>query len=91
MPGHDHGKSIKRPRTYEALRRKGMSKTKAAKISNAQDRRYPKGWKTMSKKSLSTHRRSGTKPSVGWIRKRGRSTSRKGHGRSKTIAGRRRR
>lgn len=28
-------KSIKRPKVYEALRRKGMSKTQAAKISNA--------------------------------------------------------
>lgn len=29
-----HGKSIKNPATYEALRRHGMSKTQAAKISN---------------------------------------------------------
>lgn len=29
-----HGNSIKAPRVYEALRRKGMSKTKAARISN---------------------------------------------------------
>jgi hypothetical protein len=36
MPGHDHGPSIKKPDTYEALKRRGMSKTKAAKISNAQ-------------------------------------------------------
>jgi hypothetical protein len=35
MPGHNHGSSIKAPRVYEALRRKGMSKTKAARISNA--------------------------------------------------------
>lgn len=35
MPGKKY-RSIKRPRTYRALRRKGMSKTKAAKISNAQ-------------------------------------------------------
>jgi len=90
MPGHNHGPSIKRPRTYEALRRKGMSKTKAAKISNAQDRKYPKGWRTMSKKSLSKHRRSGTKPSVGWIRKRGKGGGGK-RGRSKAISGRRRR
>jgi hypothetical protein len=34
MPGKDHGPRIKKPRIYEALRRKGMSKTKAAKISN---------------------------------------------------------
>lgn len=36
MPGHNHGPSIKKPNTYEALKKKGMSKTKAAKISNAQ-------------------------------------------------------
>lgn len=35
MPGSQHGPSIKNPRVYEALRRKGYSKTKAAKISNA--------------------------------------------------------
>lgn len=35
MPGHNHGKSIKKPRVYEALRRKGYGKTAAAKISNA--------------------------------------------------------
>lgn len=38
MPGHDHGPSIKKPRVYEALRRKGYSKGKAARISNAQGR-----------------------------------------------------
>jgi hypothetical protein len=36
MPKGDHGPSIKKPRTYDALRKKGMSKTQAAKISNAQ-------------------------------------------------------
>lgn len=36
MPGKGPGPSIKRPRTYEALKRKGYSKTKSAKISNAQ-------------------------------------------------------
>ena len=35
MPGHDHGKSIKNARVYEALKRGGMSKTQAARISNA--------------------------------------------------------
>lgn len=34
-----HGKSIKYPSVYEALRRKGYSKTKAAKISNARGHR----------------------------------------------------
>jgi hypothetical protein len=35
MPGKKYA-SIKRPKTYEALRRKGMSKSSAARISNAQ-------------------------------------------------------
>lgn len=35
MPNKDM-KSIKNPKTYEALKRKGMSKESAAKISNAQ-------------------------------------------------------
>jgi hypothetical protein len=34
MPGHKHG-NVKNGRKYEALRRKGMSKTRAAKISNS--------------------------------------------------------
>lgn len=34
MPGKRPGKSIKNPATYEALRRQGMSKTRAAMISN---------------------------------------------------------
>lgn len=36
MPGKSPGPSIKKPKVYEALKKKGMSKTKAAKISNAQ-------------------------------------------------------
>lgn len=38
MPGKKYA-SIKRPRVYEALKRKGYSKEKAAKISNAQARK----------------------------------------------------
>jgi hypothetical protein len=34
MPGGNHGAAIKNPAVYEALRNEGMSKTKAAKISN---------------------------------------------------------
>jgi len=37
MPGQH--KSIKNPRVYQALKRKGYSKTKAAKISNGLLRR----------------------------------------------------
>ena len=36
MPGKSASSSIKNPKTYEALKDKGMSKTRAAKISNAQ-------------------------------------------------------
>jgi hypothetical protein len=35
MPGHQHGSSIKDSEQYEALRDEGMSKEKAARISNA--------------------------------------------------------
>jgi Rho termination factor-like protein len=37
MPGNDHGPSIKDPAQYDALRDEGMSKEKAARISNASD------------------------------------------------------
>lgn len=40
MPGgKSPGPSIKNKKTYEALRDKGMSKERAAKISNAQARK----------------------------------------------------
>jgi hypothetical protein len=39
MPSKKHGKSIKNPDTYEALREKGMSKSRAARISNAQKKK----------------------------------------------------
>ncbi|HEX5946013.1 MAG TPA: Rho termination factor [Acidimicrobiales bacterium] len=36
MPrGGSHGPSVKRPKQYEAMRDEGMSKSKAARISNA--------------------------------------------------------
>jgi hypothetical protein len=40
--GKKPGPSIKKPAVYEALKEKGMSKTKAAKISNAQARKGKK-------------------------------------------------
>lgn len=56
MPGGKSlGPSIKKPDTYEALRKKGMSKSKAAAISNAQAagtiNRGKKKRKTKSKKT----------------------------------------
>jgi hypothetical protein len=41
MPGKKYA-SIKRPKEYEALRAKGMSKEQAAKISNADARKRKK-------------------------------------------------
>ena len=38
MPGR-RSASIKNPKTYEALKRKGVSKTRAARISNAQKKK----------------------------------------------------
>lgn len=35
MPGKSHGPSVKNPNQYEGLRKKGMSKQRAAAISNA--------------------------------------------------------
>lgn len=35
MPNKQHGSSVKDPEQYEALRDQGMSKEKAARISNA--------------------------------------------------------
>jgi hypothetical protein len=34
MPGKDHGPSVKDPEQYEALRKQGESKEKAARIAN---------------------------------------------------------
>jgi hypothetical protein len=38
MPGKK-SRSVKKPKTYEALRDKGMSKERAARISNAQSKK----------------------------------------------------
>lgn len=46
MPrGGSHGPSVKRPRQYEAMRDEGMSKSKAARISNAGKSASRKGGK----------------------------------------------
>ena len=42
MPKGKEGPGIKNPDTYEALRDKGMSKERAAKISNAQAKKTAK-------------------------------------------------
>lgn len=58
MPGHQHGPSVKKPDEYEALKREGASKSKAAAISNeaakgpaARSRMAKKAAKTRAKRS----------------------------------------
>jgi len=47
MPkGKSPGPSVKKPKTYEALKDKGMSKERAAKISNAQANKEKRGRKS---------------------------------------------
>lgn len=49
MPGKKM-KSIKHPKVYEALRRKGYSKKKSAKISNAGKKAQRKGGRRSGRK-----------------------------------------
>ena len=42
MPGKKKSSSIKKPNTYEALKDKGMPKSRAAAISNAQAKKTKK-------------------------------------------------
>jgi hypothetical protein len=55
MPGSEHGPSIKNPKTYDALRDKGMSKSKAAAISN--EGRTKKGRSDMAEKAAKTRKK----------------------------------
>lgn len=50
-------KSLKRPRVYDALRRRGYSKEKAAKISNAGTTHIKRS--RMAKKAARTRKRHG--------------------------------
>jgi hypothetical protein len=47
----NHGSSVKDDKQYEGLRKKGMSKERAAKISNAPKSSQKKGGKKGGKKS----------------------------------------
>jgi hypothetical protein len=54
MPrGKSPGPSIKRPRQYEAMREEGMSKAKAARISNAGKSAARKGGRSSSYDDMS--------------------------------------
>jgi hypothetical protein len=60
MPGKEHGPSVKKADSYDALRDKGFSKSKAAAISNAQAQGKPRRH-AMGEKAAET-RESGRKP-----------------------------
>ena len=50
MPGKSHGGHVENRDKYEALRRKGMSKTRAAKITNSGKAGSKKGGRNSHKK-----------------------------------------
>ncbi len=51
-----HG-NVKNPKTYEGLRRRGMSKTRAAKIANAGKKAQKKGGRKGGRARKSSHSR----------------------------------
>jgi hypothetical protein len=57
MPGHDHGPSIKKADEYEALKREGASKSKAAAISN-EAAKGPAARSKMAKKAAATRKKN---------------------------------
>jgi len=57
----DHGPSVKDDRQYEGLRRKGMSKERAARIANSPGASRRGGRASGSGKRRSTTRQGGTK------------------------------
>ena len=60
MPGKEHGPSVKKADSYDALRDKGFSKSKAAAISNAQAQ--GSGRRSAMGKEAAKTRESGSKP-----------------------------
>jgi len=58
MPGHQHGPSIKKADEYEALKKEGYSKSKAAAISN-EAAKGPKARSDMAKKAAATRKKRG--------------------------------
>ena len=57
----DHGSSVKDDKQYEGLRKKGMSKERAAKIANTPDASKKGGKASGSGKSNSDSSQGGTK------------------------------
>ena len=61
----DHGKSIKDDKQYEGLRKKGMSKSRAAAIANDPDSSKKGGKASGSGKKRDTKSQGGTKAAAG--------------------------
>jgi hypothetical protein len=57
----DHGSSVKDDKQYEGLRKKGMSKSRAARIANSSDASSKGGKASGSGKTRDTSRQGGTK------------------------------
>jgi hypothetical protein len=57
----DHGSSVKDDKQYEGLRKKGMSKSRAARIANAPDSSSKGGKASGSGKKRDTKSQGGTK------------------------------
>ncbi len=57
MPRKKHG-NVKSSKTYEGLRKRGMNKTRAAKIANAGKKAQKKGGKNSAKSRRSSSSRS---------------------------------
>ena len=61
MPTKDHGPSVKDDKQYEGLRKKGMSKQRAARIANTPDASEKGGKASGSGKRRNTTSQGGTK------------------------------
>lgn len=69
----DHGPSVKSDKQYEGLRKKGMSKQRAAKIANAPGSSKKGGKKSSSGgRATTSSRAGGTKAQKGGRRSQGR-------------------
>jgi hypothetical protein len=75
----NHGSSIKDDKQYEGLRKKGMSKERAARIANDPDSSSKGGQASGSGKRRDTKSQGGTKAQKAAAgRKGGKATARKG-------------
>ena len=74
----DHGPSVKDDKQYEGLRKKGMSKERAAKIANTPDASSKGGTASGSGKKRDTKSQGGTKAQKAAAgRKGGKASARK--------------